>query len=131
MSVTEIITPQADGRNGRGQFLPGHSGFGGGRPKGSRVKVTETVYRIGAEHFEENAKEAFDRLFAEDVATYCRVMVALATKEDTTRATTPFDSMAREELTDFVQRLEEAKRLAQSNPEIARLMLEALPAKTE
>jgi len=130
MSLAEVIPPKTEGRSEKGQFLKGHSGFGGGRPKGSRVKVTETVYRIGAEHFEENAREAFDRLFQEDVATYCRVMVALATKEDTSRVTTPFDDMAREELADFVRRVQELRRLAESNPEIARLMIEALPAKT-
>lgn len=62
------------GRDGRGRFLTGNSG--GGRPKGSRNKLTDKFIATVAEDFSEHGADALEQLRAEDPGSYLRLIAA-------------------------------------------------------
>lgn len=66
-------------RDERGRFLTGNSG--GGRPKGSRNKLTETLISTIVEDFAEHGADAIARVRAEDPAMYLRIVSALLPRD--------------------------------------------------
>lgn len=134
MSAVEVLVPDKAAKSDSTarkpwQFQPGNRANPHGRPKGSRNKLGETVLADLLDDWREGGREAIRRVREEDPSTYLRVVGSVIPKELILH-TSVLDELEREEIADFVRRLEEVKRLAESNPEIARLMIEALPAKT-
>lgn len=66
-------------RSADGRFLTGNSG--GGRPKGSRNKLTESVLAIVALDFEQHGEAVLSKLREQDPATYLRFIAAILPKE--------------------------------------------------
>jgi hypothetical protein len=84
--VSEILTRNAfqveernSWRNERGQFQKGYSG--GGRPKGSRNKLTETFIADFLTTWEEGGIAALRKCRDADPATYCRIAASLLPKQ--------------------------------------------------
>jgi hypothetical protein len=66
---------RAPARDGSGRFLTGN--IGGGRPRGSRSKLTETFLATIARDFESNGADALEALRLEDPASYLRLVASL------------------------------------------------------
>lgn len=62
-----------------GRFLTGNSG--GGRPKGSRNKITDLLMTTVVNDFAEHGAEAVARLRQSDPATYLRLITSLVPRE--------------------------------------------------
>jgi len=62
-------------------WKPGQSGNPRGRPTGSRDKVTEAFLHDLAEHWQEHGKQAIERVYDAEPATYLRIVSALVPKE--------------------------------------------------
>jgi hypothetical protein len=73
----KIIDPP--GRNDRGRFHTGNPG--GGRPKGSRNKLSETFLECIASDFAVHGSEAVKRLRENDPATYLKLIAWLVPRE--------------------------------------------------
>lgn len=65
-----------DRRRPDGTFLPG----AGGRPKGSRNRLSEAFLRVLADDFEQNGMEAIERLRSDNPGTYANVIAKLMPK---------------------------------------------------
>lgn len=63
-------------RNEDGTFKPGS----GGRPKGSRNKLSEAFLRVLADDFHDNGVEVIERLRMESPAQYANVIAKLMPK---------------------------------------------------
>ena len=72
-----IVTTTERDENGR--FLTGNSG--GGRPKGSRNKLTERFLDTIANDFAEHGAEAIAKVRTDDPATYLRIVGSLVPRE--------------------------------------------------
>lgn len=66
-------------RGADGRFLTGNTG--GGRPKGSRNRLTELLMTAIADDFATHGADAIARLRADDPATYLRMVTALVPRE--------------------------------------------------
>src|ERR1700719_4521540 len=73
------IEPPAPSRDEHGRFLTGNSG--GGRPKGSRNKISETFLETIAKDFIDHGAEAIIRLREEDPACYLRLIAWLIPRD--------------------------------------------------
>ena len=62
-----------------GRFLTGNSG--GGRPKGSRNRITDLLMTAIADDFATHGADAIARLRANDPANYLRMVAALVPRE--------------------------------------------------
>jgi hypothetical protein len=71
-------TPNAI-RDQHGRFLTGNSG--GGRPRGSRNKLTERFLDTIADDFAEHGAEAIAKLRLDDPATYLKLVGSLVPRE--------------------------------------------------
>jgi len=65
-------------RNADGTFAEGNPG--GGRPKGSRNKLSEAFLRVLADDFEENGIQAIEQLRRENPGQYANVIAKLMPK---------------------------------------------------
>ena len=72
------LTP-SPARDGQGRFLTGNSG--GGRPKGSRNKLTERFMDTIANDFAEHGAEAIAKVRIDDPATYLKIVGSLVPRE--------------------------------------------------
>ncbi len=63
------------------RFLPGNDGHGGGRPKGSRNKLSEAVIRDLLADWEVAGPSAIQACRLEDPAAYVRIVASLIPKE--------------------------------------------------
>jgi hypothetical protein len=61
-----------DQRDAKGRFLTGNSG--GGRPRGSRNKLTERFLDTIANDFAEHGAEAIAKIRTDDPATYLKIV---------------------------------------------------------
>jgi len=59
----------------------GQSGNPAGRPIGSRDKITEAFLRDLAEDWQEHGKQAIERVYDAEPATYLRIVSALVPRE--------------------------------------------------
>lgn len=59
----------------------GQSGNPAGRPLGSRDVITEAFLRDLAVHWQENGREAIERVYDAEPATYLRVVSAFVPRE--------------------------------------------------
>ncbi|WP_232831381.1 hypothetical protein [Pseudogemmobacter bohemicus] len=66
-------------RGSDGRFLTGNTG--GGRPKGSRNRLTELLMTAIADDFATHGADAIARLRADDPANYLRMVAALVPRE--------------------------------------------------
>jgi catalase (peroxidase I) len=71
--------PPVAARDQYGRFLTGNSG--GGRPKGSRNKLTERFLDIISDDFAEHGAEAIVKLRTDDPATYLKLVGSLVPRE--------------------------------------------------
>lgn len=62
-----------------GRFLPGNNG-GGGRPLGSRNKLSEAFLEALASDFDQHGKDVIERVRTEEPAAYLRTIVAIVPK---------------------------------------------------
>ena len=80
ISVGEVISPlQVSTRDQQGRFLSGNSG--GGRPKGSRNRLTERFMDTIANDFAEHGAEAIAKVRTGDPATYLKIVGSLVPRE--------------------------------------------------
>jgi hypothetical protein len=80
ISIGEVISPlQVSTRDQQGRFLTGNSG--GGRPKGSRNKLTERFMDTIANDFAEHGAEAIAKVRIDDPATYLKIVGSLVPRE--------------------------------------------------
>ena len=80
ISAGEVISPlQVSTRDQQGRFLTGNSG--GGRPKGSRNKLTERFMDTIANDFAEHGAEAIAKVRIDDPATYLKIVGSLVPRE--------------------------------------------------
>ena len=66
-------------RDDRGRFLTGN--IGGGRPKGSRNKLSDVLLSVIVDDFAEYGADAVARLRERDPATYLRLVASLVPRE--------------------------------------------------
>jgi Family of unknown function (DUF5681) len=76
-------------------FKPGQSGNPKGRPKGSRHKLSEAMFRDLCAHFEANGAAAIDRCCRERPDVYIRVIASLLPKQQTEH---PLEEYSEDEL---------------------------------
>lgn len=72
-------TPMSSGRDAHGRFETGN--IGGGRPKGSRNKLSDVLLSVVVDDFVEHGAEAISQLRQKDPATYLRLIVSLVPRE--------------------------------------------------
>lgn len=77
--LAAVAATRAEGRGSDGRFLTGNSG--GGRPRGARNKLTESVLAIVALDFEQNGVMLLAKMREEDPATYLRFVSSLLPKD--------------------------------------------------
>ena len=70
--------PQKDSKTGR--FLPGNSGYGG-RPQGSRNKLTESFWHDFHDAWLEHGPEALRRCAQDNPKDFCKIAAMLMPKE--------------------------------------------------
>lgn len=111
--VTKCNAPEskAEGRDATtGQFLVGHSGFGG-RPKGSRNKLGEAFIADMYEAWQASGPDVLQKVILTDPAAFLRSMVAILPKELDVNVNR-YDMMTDEQLrAQFVAALREARAL--------------------
>ena len=73
-------------------WKPGQSGNPAGRPKGSRHKLSEDLFKALAEDFENHGKDAIVKMREDRPGDYIRVIASLVPKEATLRIN-PFDDL--------------------------------------
>lgn len=73
----DIGAPQ---RNSRGQFVAGHIGLGG-RPRGSRNKLSERFLAALTSDFEEHGLDAIREMRVTSPSNYCRLVGMLVQRE--------------------------------------------------
>lgn len=93
-------------RDATGRFLAGNGG--GGRRRGSRNKLTETLLSAVADDFAEHGAEALAKLRSTDPASYLRIVASFVPRElIMQREREPdFGDMSHEEIVDFIERAE-------------------------
>ena len=74
-SPTAEAAAVANGRDAQGRFLTGNNG--GGRPKGSRNKLTDQFLRAIADDFTEHGAEAIAKVRMNDPAIYLKLIGSL------------------------------------------------------
>jgi hypothetical protein len=71
--MSESEPPQVEGRDTKtGQFILGHTGKGG-RPRGSRNRVVQTIVDLYTASLEGHGAEDLERLRQKDLPTYWRL----------------------------------------------------------
>jgi hypothetical protein len=78
------------------QFQPGNRL--GGRPLGSRNRLTETALQMLGEHFAEFGKEAIDRVYREQPGTYLKIVASLLPRQVSIEKLSPLHDLSDEEL---------------------------------
>jgi hypothetical protein len=73
-------TPPAK-RNRRGQFQLGHTGFGGGRPRGSRAKLSETFIGDLHQAWETYGREALVACATSDPSKFVSIVAAILPRD--------------------------------------------------
>jgi hypothetical protein len=68
-------------RDEQGRFLPGNTGAGGGRPKGSRNKLSEAFWNDLAQAWDEHGQAAMRTLATEEPAKFVQVAASLMPKQ--------------------------------------------------
>jgi hypothetical protein len=71
--------PATSTRDANGRFLSGN--IGGGRPKGSRNKLSDVLLSVVVDDFIEHGAEALAQLRQKDPATYLRLVASLVPRE--------------------------------------------------
>jgi 16S rRNA C967 or C1407 C5-methylase (RsmB/RsmF family) len=69
----------ASTRDTNGRFLTGN--IGGGRPKGSRNRLSDVLLSVVVDDFAEHGAEAIAQLRQKDPATYLRLVASLVPRE--------------------------------------------------
>ena len=93
-------------RDDKGRFLPGNSG-NGGRPKGSRNRLTSMVLSTLAADFDEHGADAVAKLREKDPAAYLQMAINLIPRQLIAQQETLPDFESWEEVNEFI---EQAKR---------------------
>lgn len=73
------------------QFKPGQSGNPGGKPAGTRNRITTAFLHALAEDFDQHGKKAIERTRDEDPGTYMKVCAGLLPKQ--IEQTNPLDDL--------------------------------------
>jgi hypothetical protein len=92
-------------RDPKGRFLPGNTGCGGGRPRGSRNHLSELALSVLCEDFAAHGQEAIEHMRSERPAEYVRVIAMLLPRQLQVQERTEFDeleNMSAEELKAFI-----------------------------
>ena len=87
-------------RNEKGQFEVGHIGMGG-RPEGSRNKLTEAFYVDLHEAWKAKGAAAIDKMIEERPGDFVRVVASQMPKELTVK--TPLVDLSDDEIADLIQ----------------------------
>lgn len=104
--VADAPAPPARGADGR--FLTGNTG--GGRPKGSRNRLTDVFLSAIADDFAEHGAHAIARIREADPAAYVRIVGSLIPRELVVqRETAPQADLDSLSLSEFMELLEQAK----------------------
>jgi hypothetical protein len=91
------------------QFQPGNRL--GGRKTGSRNRLSEIALAALGEHFAEFGKEAIDRVYREEPATYLKIVASLCPRELRVERSSPFSELTDDELEMMEQTLASARAL--------------------
>ena len=78
-TTSDTSESEINSRDAKGRFLTGNSG--GGRKKGSRNRLTETVLAAIESDFAEHGSEALEKLRNDDSAAYLRVVASLLPRD--------------------------------------------------
>jgi hypothetical protein len=91
-------------RDGKGRFLTGNSG--GGRPKGSRNRLTDTFLSAIADDFATNGIDAIERVRKKDPAAYLKLVSSLIPRQLVLEREqeTDFDDMTDDEIAQLFER---------------------------
>lgn len=109
-AVTERDDGNADvGRSEKGQFVPGHTGFGGGRPKGSRNKLGEKFIDDMYADWKENGVKAIKDVREQKPDAYLKVVASILPRELNVNVN-QFDEMSDAELIQRIRELDAAVR---------------------
>lgn len=83
------------------QFQPGNRL--GGRPLGSRNRLTETALAALGEHFAVHGAAAIHRVFIEEPGTYLKIVASLLPRQTTIEKLSPFGDLSDTELAELEQ----------------------------
>jgi hypothetical protein len=90
-------------RTKEGRFARGW--VGGGRPLGSRNRLTEVALQALGEHFAEHGAAAIDRVYREEPATYLKIVASLLPRQVMVEKVNPMSEMTDEEIEALEQHL--------------------------
>lgn len=93
----------SNGRDSSGRFLKG-SRHSSGRPKGSRVRLSEKFFAALHDDFEENGVAAIARVRFHDPSTYLQVIAKLMPTK--IEHSTPLDGLSDERIAEMIAELE-------------------------
>ena len=106
MSLVE--TPKDDART-RNLFKQGQSGNPAGRPKGSRVKISEAFIAAMSDDFAEHGSRVIERVRNEKPADYFKIIAGLLTKDVNIKVSN-LDDLTDEQLLNKLNSLTEMAR---------------------
>ena len=86
----------------------------GGRPLGSRNKLTEIALAALGEHFAVHGVAAIDRVYREEPGTYLRIVASLLPRQLTVEKLSPFEHLSDAEL-DLIEQTLRAGRAREIN----------------
>jgi hypothetical protein len=89
-----LVTPETTGKeqgraDERTRFKPGQSGNPGGRPKGTRHKLSEDFFEALLECWQEGGRKALARVRDEQPVEYCKLIARVISKDAGTGAALP------------------------------------------
>lgn len=109
-------------RGSDGRFLTGNSG--GGRPKGSRNRLTEVFMSAIADDFAQNGADAIERIRREDPTAYVRIVGSFVPRELVVqRESEPAYDLDSLSFSEFMELLEQAER----RQSVRRALMDAEP----
>ena len=111
----------------KGRFVIGHK-RSPGRPKGSRVRLTEKFFAALHDDFEENGVEAIARVRFHDPSTYMNIVAKLMPREMKLEITNPTDEMSDAQLRAMIEYFEAIAARGQAIEGEARNVTPALAA---
>ena len=111
--LADLAPAPSSGRDATGRFLSGN--IGGGRPKGSRNRLSDVLLSVVVNDFIEHGPDAIAKVRKDDPASYLRFIGSLVPRElilqREQEPTIDYNDLTDEEVTELMKRNNRAKSI--------------------